>query len=99
MSPPTQTVMVTSGAGEVNTGGVVSFTVTSCTEVAVLPDTSVAVQVTRVDPGPKLAGALFVIVTGVPQSSTAVGGVNTSGPQADTVRGGGTDVNRGAVRS
>ena len=55
------------------TGGSVSVTTTVWTQVAALPPASCAVQVTRLVPTGKLAGASFVMVTAPPQLSVATG--------------------------
>src|ERR1043166_6406121 len=59
-------------AGHVITGGSVSRTLTLCTQVAVFPLLSDAVQVTRLVPTRNCAGASFVTVT-APQLSLVVG--------------------------
>src|SRR5690606_32707762 len=53
-------------------GAVASYTVTYCSQVAVLPQASVAVQVTTVMPGGNVAGASLLTVTSV-QVSAATG--------------------------
>jgi hypothetical protein len=63
--------------GVVIIGAIVSFTVTNCVLVTVLPATSVAVHVTTVFPIGKVDGALFVKVTPL-QLSEAIGAVNTT---------------------
>ncbi len=59
-------------AGQVIVGGAVSRTITRCRQVLVLPCPSVAVQVTKLVPGGKTAGALLVMFT-EPQLSLATG--------------------------
>ena len=57
--------MVTTFAGQTNTGGSISLTVTAKLQVFVLPARSAAVQVTEVVPVPKLdpEGGLQLTVT------------------------------------
>jgi hypothetical protein len=61
--------------GTVNKGFSLSVTVTSCVQLAVFPETSVAVQVTVVVPIVNTAGASLVIIKSAPdeQLSAAVG--------------------------
>src|SRR5690349_18638211 len=75
------------------------MTVTRCVAVVTFPASSVAVQVTMVVPGGKLAGLLFVTVTLVSQLSVAVAVPMLNEPQVDVVMSAGTAVNTGGVTS
>src|SRR6185369_3381270 len=103
VAPQPELAAVTISAGQVMVGIVGWLTTTSCWQMAMFPLLSVTVQVTRLVPAGKMAGALFVtdatpeqlsVVTGVPSATL----VALHPELADTTTLGG-QVMAGGVRS